>query len=74
MHSIHRKFSADAAHLRIIDTSRLMELLRNDPKAIFTASAKASETVTYLKSFQPSAVAPDTDEFGDHDDTQRAAA
>jgi antirestriction protein ArdC len=30
-----------------------MELLRNDPKAIFTAAARASEAVNYLKRVQP---------------------
>ena len=30
-----------------------MDLLRNDPRAIFTAAAKASEAVAYLKSLQP---------------------
>ena len=30
-----------------------LRLLKNDPKAIFTAAAKASAAVTYLKSLQP---------------------
>lgn len=30
-----------------------LKLLKDDPKAIFTAAAKASEAVTYLKSLQP---------------------
>ncbi len=30
-----------------------LELLKRDPKAIFTAAAKASQAVTYLKSLQP---------------------
>jgi len=41
------------ALLRITDTSRLLRLLKDDPKAIFTAAAKASAAVTYLKSLQP---------------------
>jgi antirestriction protein ArdC len=30
-----------------------MKLLKDDPKAIFTAAAKASQAVTYLKGLQP---------------------
>lgn len=32
-----------------------LQLLKNDPKAIFTAAAKAAEAVTYLKRLQPAA-------------------
>ncbi len=57
MHSIHRKFSADAAHLRIIDTSRLIDVMKKDNRAIFTAAAKASEAARYLAGFLPKEVA-----------------
>lgn len=30
-----------------------LQLLKDDPKAIFTAAAKASEAVAYLKRLQP---------------------
>ena len=40
------------ALLHIIETSRLGELLKNDSRAIFTAAAKASEAVAYLKQLQ----------------------
>ena len=32
-----------------------LQLLRNDPRAIFTAAAKASQAVAYLKSLQAKA-------------------
>ena len=50
-----QEISADAAHLRITDTSRLLQILKDDPKAIFTAAAKASEAVAFLKRLQPPA-------------------
>lgn len=53
MHSIHRKFSADAAHLRIIDTSRLLTIMKAEPRALFAAAAKAQEAVAYLDALQP---------------------
>ena len=37
--------------LRITDTSRLLEIMKGDRKAIFTAAAKASEAARYLKAF-----------------------
>ena len=53
MHSIHRKFSADAAHLRIIDTSRLLDVLREDNRAIVRAASLASKAADYLLGFLP---------------------
>jgi len=50
--SIHREIGAVAALLHIIDTSRLLKLLKEDDCAIFTAAAKASEAVSYLKGLQ----------------------
>jgi len=41
----------DAAHLCITDTSRLLKVLKDDKRAIFTAAAKASEAVAYLQAF-----------------------
>lgn len=32
-----------------------LQILKDDPKAIFTAAAKASEVVAFLKRFQPPA-------------------
>ena len=46
---------AQVALLRITDTSRLLQLLKNDPKAIFAAAAKASQAVTWLKAKQGTA-------------------
>ena len=43
---------ARVALLHIIDTSRLMTLLKSDSRAIFTAAAKAYEAVAYLKKLQ----------------------
>jgi len=42
------------ALLHITGTSRLLQLLKDDPKAIFTAAAKASQGVAWLKKRQPS--------------------
>ena len=41
---------ACVAFLRITCTSRLLTLLKSDSRAIFTAAARASEAVAYLKS------------------------
>lgn len=45
--------------MRITDTSRLLKLMKDDARAIFTAAAKASEAVAYLKRLQPEADAPE---------------
>lgn len=49
-----------------------LKILKGDNKAIFTAAAKASEAINYLKSLQPSATAARSD-FDDLDDDRQAA-
>jgi antirestriction protein ArdC len=49
---MHRKISAVVALLHITGTSRLLQLLKGDPKAVFTAAARASEAVNYLNGLQ----------------------
>jgi antirestriction protein ArdC len=41
---------AEAAFLHIIDTSRLLSVLKSDKKAIFTAASKAQQAANYLTS------------------------
>lgn len=43
---------ARVALLHIADTSRLLRVMKADPRAIFAAAAKAQEAVTYLDGFQ----------------------
>ncbi len=43
----------DAAHLCITDTSRLLKVMKAEPRAIFAAAARAQEAVTYLDALQP---------------------
>ncbi len=40
-----------AAFLHIIDTSRLLRILKGDRKAIFTAASAASRAAEFLSSF-----------------------
>ena len=40
--------NAEAAFLHIIDTSRLLKLLKDDERAILTAAAKAEEAASLL--------------------------
>ena len=40
---------ARVALLHIIDTSRLLKLLKSDNRAIFAAAAKASQAAEYLQ-------------------------
>ena len=42
-----------AAFLHIIDTSRLMKILRGDKTAILHAAAKAEQAVKWLRQFDP---------------------
>jgi antirestriction protein ArdC len=42
-----------AAFLHIIDTSRLLEVLREDNRAIVRAASQASKAADYLLSFLP---------------------
>ena len=44
-----------AAFLHIIDTSRLLEILKGDSSAIIHAAAKAEQAFSYLKAFGSSA-------------------
>jgi len=41
------------ALLHIIDTSRLITVLKNDKRAIFSAAAHAQRAVDYLHGLQP---------------------
>ena len=45
---------ARVALLHIIDTSRLIKVMKADSRAIFAAAAKAQEAVAYLDGFQAS--------------------
>ena len=47
--AIRREISADIALLHITDTSRLLKLLKDDNRAIFTAAAKAGQALDYLR-------------------------
>ena len=42
-----------AAFLHIIDTSRLMKILRGDKTAILHAAAKAEQAAKWLRQFDP---------------------
>ena len=61
-----RDSRAEAALLHIIDTSRLLEVLRDDDRAIVRAASAASKAADYLLAFRadederegPSSVAP----------------
>lgn len=48
-----RDSRAEAAFLHIIDTSRLLTVLKNDTRAIFTAAGHAQKAVDFLQSLQP---------------------
>jgi len=43
-----------AAFLHIIDTSRLLKVLKDDKRAIFSAAAHAQRAADYLHGLQPS--------------------
>lgn len=48
-----RDLRADAAFLHIIDTSRLLTVLKGDKRAIFTAASHSQKAADYLHSLQP---------------------
>jgi antirestriction protein ArdC len=48
-----RASRAEGAFLHIIDTSRLLAVLKNDKRAIITAAAKAQAAAEYLTALQP---------------------
>lgn len=50
---IMRDLRADAAFLHIIDTSRLLTVLKDDKRAIFTAASHSQKAADYLDSLQP---------------------
>jgi antirestriction protein ArdC len=50
-----------AAFLHIIDTSRLLDVLREDNRAIVRAASAASKAADYLLAFAPSATAREED-------------
>ena len=52
---MHRKISAVVALLHITDTSRLLEVLREDNRAIVRAASLASKAADYLLGFLPKA-------------------
>ena len=47
-----RDLRADAAFLHIIGTSRLLEVLREDNRAIIRAASAASKAADYLLAFR----------------------
>jgi antirestriction protein ArdC len=47
-----------AALLHIIDTSRLLTVLKNDTRAIFAAASHAQKAADFLKSLQPQTEEP----------------
>ena len=53
----HGALSAGTAFLHIIDTSRLLKLLRDDDRAILTAAAKAEEASSLLLTLGGRAIA-----------------
>jgi antirestriction protein ArdC len=53
-----RDLRADAAFLHIIDTSRLLEVLREDDRAIVRAASAASKAADYLLAFRPDPLEP----------------
>lgn len=57
MHSTHRKFTADAAQLHITDTSRLLKVLKDDPRAVFTAASHAQRAADFLNAFSATTAA-----------------
>jgi antirestriction protein ArdC len=48
-----RDSRAEDAFLRIIDFSRLLEVLREDDRAIVRAASAASKAADYLLAFRP---------------------
>ena len=52
---MHRKISAVVALLHITGTSRLLRVMKANPRALFAAAAKAQAAVAYLDSLQPDA-------------------
>jgi len=49
---IHSKISVEVSLLHIIHTSRLLEVLREDDRAIVRASSAASKAADYLLAFR----------------------
>ena len=54
-----RDSPAEAAFLHIIATSRLLEVLRDDDRAIIRAASAASKAADYLLAFQSDAGEPE---------------
>ena len=54
-----RDSRAEAALLHIIDTSRLLEVLRDDDRAIIRAASAASKAADYLLAFRADEVEPE---------------
>jgi len=49
---IHSEISAEVALLHIIDTSRLLEVLKEDNRAIFRAASHASKAADFILAFR----------------------
>ena len=60
-----RLSGAEAAFLRIIDTSRLLGVLKEDRREIFHAAAEAQRIADYLLGFHPDYAETPTDPADD---------
>ena len=58
---------AETAFLHIIDTSRLLEILKDDHRAILRAASAASKTADYLLAFRPESALAANDDDPDPD-------
>lgn len=56
-----------AAFLHIIDTSRLLDIIREDSRAILRAASAASKAADYLLAFRPEAALAANDDDPDPD-------
>jgi len=54
--SIDSKISAIITFLHIIDTSRLLDVLREDNRAVVRAASQASKAADFLLSFIPDSI------------------
>jgi antirestriction protein ArdC len=55
MAELRRLHAPLAAFLHIIDTSRLLKVLKDDKRAIFTAASHAQKAADFLHGLQPNA-------------------
>ena len=68
-----RLSGAEAAFLRIIDTSRLIDVLKQDRREIFHAAAEAQRIADYILSFHPDYAEKSADPADDDDAATIAA-